>query len=296
MAGSPETADGKTAELIDKLALEVRRTIEHADANQVHDLRVSARRFCQILAVLDGSDELSGIAKIRRKVKKKIELAGTVRDLDIAAKLVAKEGGSAAVQARIRRRRRAAERELVTALGRWVSRGFEEKWRAKLDHRHASLRSAERKTLAGAARRLFARAKDTRAKDTRAKDTRAKDTGSAAALHKLRIAAKRLRYTMELLSFGAATIEQIKQLQSRLGAINDYETARRLIATEGAPQRLLARLEEAQEKKTRQFRRYWKREFAGKEKEWLAILTHPRAHSHAPGPPPRQHANSQRNG
>lgn len=263
MTGSHQNSpNAKTNELLDHLSTQVRRTLKNADPDQVHDLRVASRRFAQILTILGGASGAHGVAKMRRRVKETIQLAGSVRDCDIAQKLIAKSKGSVRLQSRLRRRRVETQRELADGLKHWIDRGTAEKWRAKLNG-HGALLPAEEQTLIDSAQKLFQRANHV--------------DGSARALHKLRIAAKKLRYTMELMPFESASLEPIKKLQSMLGDINDYESARQLVAGEGAPQALLNRLEQAQEKKTKQFRRYWKREFAGKEKGWLAILSHPRS-------------------
>ena len=259
----PRSESAKTDQLVDQLALEVRRTLENASRDQVHDLRVAARRLGQMVAVLDGA---GGMGKIRRKLKQTIARAGAVRDCDIAAKLTAKLHAPARLEARLRRRRSLAERELAAHLQELSEAGFADQWRAKLATENGALDARERRVLLRAAHRVFRRA--------------ANIDGPPTALHKLRIAAKKLRYTMELLPFPPARLDPIKQLQSKLGDINDYESARRLAAKEGASKTLMKGLEQAQEKKVRQFRRYWKREFAGKEQGWMAILTHPRT----PGP------------
>jgi CHAD domain-containing protein len=266
MAASPERArsvSAKTKQLLDRFALEVRRTLKKPSADQVHDLRVASRRLGQMVAVRDSAG--NGAGKIRRTLKQTIAHAGAVRDYDIAAKLIAKLRAPARVESRFGRRRAEAERELTTYLRNLSGIRFSDKWSAKLTVKNGVVDAAERQMLLRAAQRLFDRA--------------AKIDASPRALHKLRIAAKKLRYTMELLHFSPARLDPIKQLQSKLGDINDYESTRRLAAKEGASKNLIKGLQQAQEKKTRQFRRYWKREFEGKEQRWMALLTHPRAAS-----------------
>lgn len=227
--------------------------------DQVHNLRVAARRFGQMVTVFDAAGA-KGAGRIRRRIKTLIRLAGGVRDCDIAAKLLAKFAAPARIQRALQRQRADAEKELIAALGRSTDR----KWFDDADETFTTdqpaTAAATRQMLQRRARKLF---------------ERAEIDGPPTALHKLRIAAKKLRYTMELASFTAARLEPIKTLQSKLGDINDYESARRIAAKEGASKALIQKLRQAQEKKTRQFRRYWKREFAGKEKGWLAILTEP---------------------
>jgi CHAD domain-containing protein len=264
MAGSPEhtqSLSSKTLDLLDHLELEVRRALKSVDRNHVHDLRVASRRLGQALAVLESSSATNGIGKIRRRLKSAITLAGSVRDCDITGKLIAKLDPSTLLHTRLARRRTRAERLLVTELRKWVSRRLVEKWRLKLKGQHVTAPTVDTEPLLEAARRVFDRGK--------------KAEKSVRALHRLRIAAKKLRYTMELAPFETARLDAIKQLQTKLGDINDHETARRIASEEGASKRLIQRLEESQEKKTRRLRRFWNDEFAGKKKDWLAALSHP---------------------
>ena len=98
--------------------------------------------------------------------------------------------------------------------------------------------------------------------------------GSAAEesekkLHPLRIAVKKLRYTIDMLDRPEASrLEKVQELQSRLGDINDYETARRIAAEESAAKRVISDLRAAQEKKLRSFHRFWEKNFSGHKREW----------------------------
>ncbi|HLH39322.1 MAG TPA: CHAD domain-containing protein [Bryobacteraceae bacterium] len=245
--------------LLEQWGAEVRRSIQHAGCDEIHDLRVASRRLAQMIAAL--KQAMRGAGKIRRRLKETIRLAGAVRDYDITAKLLGKSGAPARLNSRLRARRAAAADELVAALRLIEERNLAKKWRAKIPAETGSLAVAAGQLLQRAAKRLFARA--------------ARMGDGPRELHKMRIAAKKLRYTMELLPFSPQHLEPIKQLQSKLGDINDYESARRLVAKEGASRKLLDRLKGAQEKKTQKFRRFWKHEFEGNEDGWMAILTHP---------------------
>jgi CHAD domain-containing protein len=81
------------------------------------------------------------------------------------------------------------------------------------------------------------------------------------ALHKLRIAAKKLRYTLEL---AGAPSDPVKDLQTRLGDINDYRAARRLLkkipasSKPGGIAHLRDALARKQRRKVRRFRRDFK--------------------------------------
>jgi CHAD domain-containing protein len=99
-----------------------------------------------------------------------------------------------------------------------------------------------------------------------------------SGLHRLRIAAKKLRYTLELLAPGHPRLEQIKRLQSLLGDINDYETARHMIIEECGAKTLASQLENRQRRKIREFRRYWKSDFdrSGDPRPWVTATPHAR--------------------
>ena len=85
----------------------------------------------------------------------------------------------------------------------------------------------------------------------------------------------KLRYTLEFLALQTTRLPQIERLQSQLGSINDYETARRIVEEESGPKKLLAQIEDRQRKKIRQFRRYWKSDFEGdgNHRKWMADLS-----------------------
>ena len=114
--------------------------------------------------------------------------------------------------------------------------------------------------LSRAAKRFFARGKAAKESDEK--------------LHPLRIAAKKLRYTLELLPQPVKCVEPIRKLQSRLGDINDFETIRRIVTEEGAGKRLAERLKQTRDNKIREFRLYWQAEFGGRNnaRKWTHAL------------------------
>jgi CHAD domain-containing protein len=246
MARSPDPR----RELFRRLTAQARRTVRTPDAEQVHNLRVAIRRFNQAAAL---AQDASGLKKTRKHLKKAMELAGRVRDADITMKLVAKlrPAGTSTLQEKLARRRAEREQRLIAALPKIA---------AQLEIGKPSLEGKPPQVaISAAAERLFERG-------SKADDAR--------GLHRLRIAAKKLRYTLELLAPEHARMDQIKRLQSLLGDINDYETARRIIAEESGAKTLAAQFEDRQRKKIREFRSYWKSDFerAGEAREWLAEL------------------------
>lgn len=102
----------------------------------------------------------------------------------------------------------------------------------------------------------------------------ARDAGS---LHAFRIAAKRLRYTLEILEpQGAALLlAKLRGIQRRLGAMNDALVAARLL--EHCPYRsararaLPAKLGAEAQSYMAAFERSWRREFSERvQSRWLA--------------------------
>ena len=136
-----------------------------------------------------------------------MRLAGDVRDLDITIKLVARLKGTKALLSKLQRRRKSAATRLTDSLKAW----------SLPDKLPPANPSNAKRAAVRAITRLFKRGKDAR---------HPKD------LHRLRIAAKKLRYTLEMVAPTHPYIQEIKRLQSELGRINDYETARTIVKQE----------------------------------------------------------------
>lgn len=259
MVGSPEPAPNKAAELLDQLTLQVERTVRASGHAQVHHLRVAIRRFRQALTVFEEGAGLPGIRSIHRKLKKTMALAGAVRDCDITVKLVRQVNAPASLLAKLQRRREQARRVLVSALCQWRDGKLGLKWRITLAGLSGG--APARQVLLKATRRLFKRAR--------------KIKRSTKAMHRLRIAAKKLRYTMEVAGDAERTrLHQIKKLQKYLGIINDYAAALRIMDEEAAAKRISTHLKGEQRKEIRVFRHHWNQVFAGKENEWIEGLAH----------------------
>lgn len=120
---------------LERLARQVERAAARPDADAIHDLRVAIRRFGQSLRVFAPLFQARRRNRVRRRLRKVMDLGAAVRDRDIALELLARAGappGGAAVR-RLKRERRDAEAELVAAVERWQQRGFAAKWREKLE-------------------------------------------------------------------------------------------------------------------------------------------------------------------
>lgn len=106
---------------------------------------------------------------------------------------------------------------------------------------------------------------------------------SPANLHKVRLASKKVRYTLELFKpcYGEEFEEHMKALkdvQTTLGDVNDAVTAEQLIrdAMPQSPRRkaLRSNLKKRAEEKAEEFRVHWMEQFDadGNEKRWLSFL------------------------
>jgi CHAD domain-containing protein len=117
--------------LLRRLAYQVSRAARRDDAESIHDLRISIRRFAECLRVFD---EFFAAKRIRKRLKRMMDRAAAVRDRDVAIALLAEAGlkdGEAA--AMLRKERRAARREFDQGVQRWLRRDLSRKWREELE-------------------------------------------------------------------------------------------------------------------------------------------------------------------
>ena len=125
----------QTAARLGRFAYQVGRSSQLLEAEAIHDLRVSIRRFSQCLRAFRQFFPRGKRKKIRRYLRSLMGLAGAVRNQDIAMELVARAGipaGSTLMQG-LRRRRGQAQQALLAALKQWTRADLSRKWRAKLE-------------------------------------------------------------------------------------------------------------------------------------------------------------------
>ena len=97
----------------------------------VHDLRVAIRRLNQCLRLFRDFFPPGEARSIRRQLRKLMDLAGDVRNYDIAVELVKKSKTPVIPELATERRR--ARRKLVNALNAWSRRDSSQKWRERLN-------------------------------------------------------------------------------------------------------------------------------------------------------------------
>lgn len=211
-------AEAKAAERFKTFKANLRLAKKHpGDAAPIHDLRVSIRRFNQSLRIFKDLWDHGHYRKMRRRLSKLMELCGAMRNCDIAVEVLEAAGAPAnrALKAHLRKLRMNAQSELVERLKDWDLR-----WQSWLHAKEGKNQKIETR-----ARRVLR---------TLEREYRQAATTELAKLHELRLAAKHLRYTLEI--FGPCSgagweqrIEEIRKIQELLGAVNDCVTTSALI-------------------------------------------------------------------
>jgi CHAD domain-containing protein len=245
-------AHARIEALLHTLDLQLRRTMKSQKAKNVHDLRVATRRFTQALKIFKTC--LGNTKAVRARCSSVMKLSGKVRDLDIAMKILRHEHGddahAAEVLARIERDRALRAKELLRSITRVNGR-------IAIPASNGPVNTEKvHDAVVKAGHRLFKRAEHL---------SRSDDP------HPLRIAAKQLRYTLELGTAGNGAVDQLAELQSELGAIHDLETIREILRKHKGAKKLLPKLKKKQQKQLRQAGRMWKRDFGGKKNRELWI-------------------------
>jgi CHAD domain-containing protein len=197
------------------------------DVEYVHQLRVASRRA---VAALDAFWDLLPADRkwLRKRLKRVRRAAGEARDHDVMLARFAGEDCPelAGVVAHLKSLRRAAQVPLI-AIERRLS---EQDWQRASDNLVAGVRwrrGGRQPTFANEARRRLRAVFKDFLRAARA------DFADLDAVHRFRIAGKRLRYSMELFAgamprdFRKRLYPQVEALQERLGTINDHVTAAR---------------------------------------------------------------------
>jgi CHAD domain-containing protein len=203
-----------------KTAATARRAAGHpGEAENIHNLRVAIRRFTQALRVFRDLLDRSRVRKMRRELHKIMELCGDIRDCDIAKETIDAAGAppSGALERHLRKARSRAERDLEDLLSQSrISKikGWDGWLRPKAGPDQTIAGSA-RKTLVPLTRQFF-----------KAAEAAGQSHSTVDEMHRFRLLAKRLRYSLEI--FGPAAgrgwqrrVDEIRALQEHLGAIND---------------------------------------------------------------------------
>ncbi len=127
-------AADQTSASLRRLAFQVNRAARVMEADAVHDLRVSIRRFKQCLRTFRQFYPPGRRKEIKRELGALMRLALEVRDRDVALLLLAQaQIPSVSPLAQVLSDERTeAERRLASALKQWGPRNLHKKWHAKL--------------------------------------------------------------------------------------------------------------------------------------------------------------------
>lgn len=235
-------AIAQTGELLKKLTGQLERAARETDADAIHDLRVSIRRFNQGLRVFGEFFDRKKAKKLHRRLKKIMDQASEVRDRDIAMELLAQAriAGKPKFRDRLLQERDEAHQALQVKIAK-VSR----KWNADLPASHKPSRRWQedagpgenaRTRLPALVAGYFQAGRKLVASDPR-----------PAGLHRFRLKTKHLRYTLELFRpvYGPTLekrLSDLQHLQTLLGEINDCTATQKLQPQlSGFLQRLSAR-------------------------------------------------------
>jgi CHAD domain-containing protein len=239
------------------------------EAEKIHDLRVAIRRFTQALRVFRDLLDPSHVRKMRRGLHKIMDLCGDIRNCDIAKLTIDAAGApaSAALERHLRKARSRAERDLADLLSHSrISKikGWDGWLKAKVGPRQ-TIGGSARKTLVPLTRQFF-----------KAAEAAGQPQSTVDEMHRFRLLAKRLRYSLEI--FGPAAgrgwqrrVDEIRALQERLGAVNDCAATLDLLNNSGngpkeALEALLAH-------RIQEFQTYTNGRFgANVQRSWLAQL------------------------
>jgi CHAD domain-containing protein len=124
----------QTAALLLRVTFRMNRASKVRDADSIHDLRVAIRRFKQSLDIFHQFLSSGHKKKIRRQLRKIMELSGEVRNRDIALDLL-KEAGwptRSPLSARLLRERKGIHGELLALFDQWGDRDLSRKWVSRL--------------------------------------------------------------------------------------------------------------------------------------------------------------------
>lgn len=254
-------AEMKARERLRTLAASLRRAAKNpGEPESIHRLRVSIRRFTQVLRVFDGL--FSHSRKMRRRLRGLMALCGAARNCDIALEVLAAAGVPAdlPLERRLKQRRARTGRALAKLLTEGDARAGMRRWRAWLTAKPGRQTASVPQVLPALSRKFMAAGR-----------AAAKAGAGFEQMHEFRLLVKRYRYTLEILGGEAPAgvrIETLRGLQERLGAINDCVTTAELmddlnLSTAGK-RRIKAALNRLLASRAAAFRVYWRSQHSPK--------------------------------
>ena len=120
--------------LLTRLAFQVHRAAKKPGADEIHDLRVSIRRFSQGLLLFTDFFPKWEVKKIKRTLKRMMQLTSEIRNRDIALEYV-NGANEASHRRRLEKERLQYQKQFAEMVRRWSARDFSTKWRIGLSLR-----------------------------------------------------------------------------------------------------------------------------------------------------------------
>ena len=125
--------------LLTTLAFQVHRAAKKPGPDEIHDLRVSIRRFSQGLQLFSAFFPRWEVKKIRRMLKRMMRLTSSIRDRDITLEFLAESHPASSPHSvhrpRLAKERGAYQRQFAEMVRRWSAHDFSAKWRNGLSLR-----------------------------------------------------------------------------------------------------------------------------------------------------------------
>ena len=126
--GIREYALDQMNHLLTRLVFQMHRAAKVPGPEEIHDVRVSIRRFSQGLLLFEEFFPRWEVKKIKRRLKRMLKLTSQIRDRDITLEFLAR-----LKQTRHRpclvKKRLAFEKEFSQMVRHWNARDFSAKWR-----------------------------------------------------------------------------------------------------------------------------------------------------------------------
>jgi CHAD domain-containing protein len=227
-----------TSRLLSRRAAALKRHLPGAlqgDARGVHQARVASRRLREAVPVLTAGVKGTKAGKARGKIRRLTRALGTVRELDVtvhvldelAAKATLPRHALEQVRAHVVAERDERRTVMLKRLGQIKL--------DKLDRRLVSVTEALNEADSEEWRNALGSRLVKRAKALAASMSNAGHMYSPDQLHRVRIAAKKLRYAMELAAEAgskgaAAPVRLLKRAQDTLGRLHDLQVLQSHVA------------------------------------------------------------------
>ncbi len=125
--------------LLTTVAFQVHRAAKKPGPEEIHDLRVSIRRFSQGLELFAAFFPKWEVKKIHRMLKRMMRLTSSIRDRDITLEFLASSQHASSPhtthRTRLTRERSTYQRQFAEMVRRWSARDYSAKWRSGLSLR-----------------------------------------------------------------------------------------------------------------------------------------------------------------